>query len=137
MLQLEIVTPEKKIFSGNVTDVYLPGSEGEMGVLEMHAALVTSLVPGVLRYHVDGEEVALAIGTGFAEVTQQRVLILTDMAAGEAEIDEASAEEAIKRAEAQLKGLDHSRDLEEVALLEAALAKSFAQLRLKGKYKGL
>jgi len=137
MLQLEIVTPEKKIYSGPATDVYLPGSEGEMGVLEMHAALVTSLVPGELRYHVDGKEEALAIGSGFAEVTQERVLVLTDMAAGEAEIDEAATEAAIKRAEAQLSGLDHDHDIEEVALLEAALANSFAQLRLKGKYKGL
>jgi F-type H+-transporting ATPase subunit epsilon len=137
MLQLEIVTPEKKIYSGPATDVYLPGSEGEMGVLEMHAALVTSLVPGVLRYHVDGKEEALAIGSGFAEVTQERVLVLTDMAAGEAEIDEAATEAAIKRAEEKLSGLDHDHDIEEVALLEAALANSFAQLRLKGRHKGL
>jgi F-type H+-transporting ATPase subunit epsilon len=138
MLHLEIVTPEKKIFSGHVTDVYLPGSEGEMGVLEMHVALVTPLVPGILRYHAtDGKEEQLAIGTGFAEVTQERVLILTDMAAGEAEIDAAAAEAAIKRAEERLAALDHDTDLEEVALLEAALAKSFVQLRLKGKYPGL
>jgi len=137
MLKLEIVTPEKKIFSGEVTDVYLPGSEGEMGVLEMHAALVTSLVPGELRYHTDGKVEALAIGAGFAEVTQERVLVLTDMAAGEAEIDEAATEAAIKRAEEQLANLDHDHDLEEVAFIEAALAKSFAQLRLKGKYRGL
>ncbi|NWK55683.1 ATP synthase F1 subunit epsilon [Verrucomicrobiaceae bacterium N1E253] len=137
MLQLEIVTPEKKIYSGPVHDVYLPGSEGEMGVLEMHAALVTSLVPGELRYTVDGKTEALAVGTGFAEVTQERVLVLTDMAAGEAEIDEAATEAAIERAQQQLDQLDHDHDLEEVAMLEAALAKSFAQLKLKGKYKGL
>ena len=137
MLHLEIVTPEKKIYSGHVKDVYLPGSEGEMGVLKMHAALVTPLVPGELRYHVDGKVEALAIGSGFAEVTQERVLVLTDMAAGEAEIDEAATEAAITRAEEQLAGLDHNRDLEEVAMLEAALANSFAQLRLKGKHKGL
>lgn len=137
MLQLEIVTPEKKIYSGPVADVYLPGSEGEMGVLETHAALVTSLIPGELRYHVEGKVEALAVGSGFAEVTQERVLVLTDMAASEAEIDEAAVEAAIKRAEEQLAGLDHDTDLEEVAAIESALAKSFAQLRLKGKYKGL
>lgn len=137
MLQLEIVTPEKKIFSGPVADVYLPGSEGEMGVLETHAALVTSLVPGELRYKVDGKVEALAVGSGFAEVTQERVLVLTDMAASEAEIDETATEEAIKRAEEALAKLDHDTDLEEVAHLEAALAKSFAQLKLKGKYKGM
>ena len=137
MLHLEIVTPEKKTFSGEVTDVYLPGSEGEMGVLEQHAALVTSLKPGILRYHINGKEESLAIGTGFAEVTANRVLILTDMAAGEAEIDVTATEAAVKRAEEQLANLDHDTDLEDVALLEAALAKSFVQLRLKGKYPGL
>ncbi len=133
MLKLEIITPEKTIFSGEVTDVYLPGSEGEMGVLEMHAALVTSLVPGELRYHVDGAEEALAIGTGFAEVTQERVLVLTDMAAGEAEIDEAATEAAIQRAEQKLKKLDKTKDHDEVLNLEIALAKSIAQLKLKSK----
>jgi len=137
MLQLEIVTPEKTRFSGTVTDVYLPGSEGEMGVLEMHAALVTSLVPGILRYTVDGKEEKLAIGSGFAEVTKERVLVLTDMALDEAEVDVAAAESAIERAKAQLENLDHDKDIEDVANLEAALAKSFVQLRLKGKYPGL
>ena len=133
MLHLEIVTPEKKIFSGKVTDVYLPGAEGEMGVLEMHAALVTSLIPGELRYHIDGKEEALAVGTGFAEVTKERVLVLTDMAAGEAEIDEAATEAAIKRAEEKLHKLDHNKDQTEVLRLEMALAKSIAMLNLKGK----
>lgn len=137
MLQLEIVTPEKKIFSGPVADVYLPGSEGEMGVLETHAALVTSLVPGELRYHTEGKVEALAVGSGFAEVTQERVLVLTDMAAGEAEIDEAAAEDAIKRAEEQLNKLDHDHDIEEVAALEASIANSLARLKFKGKYKAL
>ena len=83
MLHLEIVTPEKKIFSDTVEDVYLPGEEGEMGVLEMHAALVTSLKAGELRYRKDGEVHELAIGSGFAEVTQEKVSVLTDMAMGE------------------------------------------------------
>ena len=115
MLQLEIVTPEKKIFSDTVDDVYLPGTEGEMGVLELHAALVTSLKAGELRYRKDGEVHELAIGNGFAEVTQHKVSVLTDMAMGEAEIDEASVEEAIKRAVDAIAGLKHDHDAEEVA----------------------
>jgi len=83
MLHLEIVTPEKKIFSDTVTDVYLPGADGEMGVLQLHAALVTALQPGELRYQKDGTEHALAIGSGFAEVTQDKVSVLTDSAFGD------------------------------------------------------
>jgi len=90
MLLLEIVTPEKKIFSDTVSDVYLPGAEGEMGVLELHAALVTALQPGELRYDKDGQTHELAIGSGFAEVTQEKVSVLTDSAFGEDEIDEAA-----------------------------------------------
>jgi F-type H+-transporting ATPase subunit epsilon len=133
MLQLEIVTPEKKIFSDTVDDVYLPGTEGEMGVLELHAALVTSLKAGELRYRKDGEVHELAIGNGFAEVTQHKVSVLTDMAMGEAEIDEASVEEAIKRAEDAIAALKHDHDAEEVAHLQAMIGQSTAKLNLKRK----
>jgi F-type H+-transporting ATPase subunit epsilon len=133
MLHLEIVTPEKKIFSDTVEDVYLPGEEGEMGVLEMHAALVTSLKAGELRYRKDGEVHELAIGNGFAEVNQHKVSVLTDTAAGEAEIDEAAMEAAIKSAEDALHGLSHDHDAEEVAHLQAMIAQSLAKLNLKRK----
>lgn len=133
MLQLEIVTPEKKIFSDTVDDVYLPGAEGEMGVLELHAALVTSLKAGELRYRKDGEVHELAIGNGFAEVTPHKVSVLTDMAAGEAEIDEASVEAAIKRAEDAIAGLKHDHNAEEVAHLQAMIGQSMAKLNLKRK----
>ncbi|MEN9975734.1 MAG: synthase subunit epsilon, partial [Verrucomicrobiota bacterium] len=53
-LHLEIVTPEKKVFSGEVDNVYLPGEEGEIGVLPQHAGLVTALKPGELRTQHDG-----------------------------------------------------------------------------------
>ena len=135
-LHLEIVTPEKKIFSDTVAYVYLPGAEGEMGALEGHAALVATLQPGELRYEKDGRIHTLAVGSGFAEVDQHRVNILTDMALGEDQIDEAKAEEAKKRAEEKLAGLAHDHDLEEVAYLQGIIAKSMAQIHLKRKYQG-
>ncbi|MCW1921932.1 ATP synthase F1 subunit epsilon [Luteolibacter arcticus] len=134
-LHLEIVTPEKKIFSDTVGNVYLPGADGELGILDGHAALVTALQPGELRYDKDGKTQILAIGTGFAEVTEHKVNVLTDMAMGEEQIDEAKAEAAIKRAEDQLKGIGHDHDAEEVAHLQAVIAKSMAQLRLKRRPK--
>jgi F-type H+-transporting ATPase subunit epsilon len=130
-LHLEIVTPEKKIFSDTVGNVYLPGADGELGILDGHAALVTALQPGELRYDKDGKTVVLAIGTGFAEVTQHKVNVLTDMALGEEQVDESKVEAAMKRAEEQLKGIGHDHDAEEVAHLQAVIAKSMAQLRLK------
>jgi len=104
-----------------------------MGVLELHAALVTSLQAGELRYRKDGEVHELAIGNGFAEVTQQKVSVLTDTAAGEAEIDEAAMEAAIKSAEDALHGLKHDHDAEEIAHLQAMIAQSMAKLNLKRK----
>ncbi len=121
-LHLEIVTPEKKIFSDTVGNVYLPGANGEMGVLEGHAALVTAIEPGELRYEKSGQIVTLAVGNGFAEVSQQRVNVLTDMALGEDEIDEAKAEAAMRRAEEQLKGISHDQDAEEMAHLQGIIA---------------
>ena len=133
-LHLAIVTPEEKIFSDTVGNVYLPGADGELGIFEQHTALVTALAPGELRYEKDGQIVALAVGSGFAEVTQEKVNVLTDMALGEDQIDEAKVEEAMKRAEEQLKGISHDDDAEEVAHLQAIIAKSMAQLKLKRRH---
>ncbi len=133
-LHLEIVTPEKKIFSDTVGNVYLPGADGELGILEGHAALVTALQPGELRYEHGGQVTTLAVGGGFAEVTQHQVKVLTDSALGEDQIDESKVEEAMKRAEEQLKSIGHDHDAEEVAHLQAMIAKSMAQLKLKRRH---
>ncbi|HEX5789810.1 MAG TPA: ATP synthase F1 subunit epsilon [Luteolibacter sp.] len=134
-LHLDIVTPEKKVFSAAVDNVYLPGADGEMGILPQHAGLVTALQAGELRYLHQGQVVTLAIGSGFAEVTQEKVVVLTDMALGEAEIDEKQTEEAIERAKEQLHAVDHSLDAEEVAYLQGIISKSMAALTFKRKYQ--
>jgi len=130
-LQLDIVTPEKKIFSDLVDNVYLPGADGEMGILPSHAGLVTALKPGELRYLYQGKVETLAIGSGFAEVTGSKVVVLTDSALGESEIDEEHVEAAIKRAHEKLATIDHNLDSEEVAYLQGVIAKSTAALAFK------
>jgi F-type H+-transporting ATPase subunit epsilon len=135
-LQLDIVTPEKKVFSDNVENVYLPGADGELGILPMHAGLVTALKPGELRYLYKGQVVTLAVGSGFAEVTQAKVVVLTDMALGEAEVDEQTAEAAIKRAEEKLANIDHNMDSEEVAYLQGVISRSAAAITFKRKFRG-
>jgi len=132
-LLLDIVTPEKKIFSDTVDNVYLPGVDGEFGVLPSHAGLVSALAAGELRYQRGGQTVSLAIGSGFAEVGHDKVVVLTDMALGESEIDEATTEAAIQRAHEKLATVDHSLDAEEVAYLQGIIAKSTAALHLKRK----
>ena len=128
-LLLEIVTPEAKSFSGEVDMVVLPGVEGELGILPMHVPLMTQLMPGEVRILQDGKQTELVVGTGFVEVSQTHVSILTDMAMADTEIDEEAAEEAMKRAEARVKEKDLNS--EEVAEIERAIARSLAQLKFK------
>ena len=129
--QLDIVTPEKTNFSDTVDDVYLPGSEGEMGILAMHAALVAPLQPGELRYLKDGKIEELAVGEGFVEVNNDKVAVLIDLAIGEDAIDESQVKEAMKRAEEALAGENVNH--EEMAALQVVIAKSEAMLKLKRK----
>ncbi len=126
--QLDIVTPEAKTFSDQVDDVVVPGSEGELGILANHAPLVTTLKPGELRYHKDGEEHHLAVGEGVIEVTAKGVAVLTDLAIGADDIDEAAVEAALQRAK---DALNEKISDEEVAAVEASIMKSIAQLELK------
>ena len=128
-LRLEIVTPESRAYSDDVEFVVLPAIEGEMGVYPQHVPLITQLKPGELVVTKDGKQTALAVGEGFVEVTAEKVSVLVDMALQESEIDEKATEEAIARAEARLKE-QHVGD-EEAALVQAAIAKSLAQLHVK------
>ncbi|HEX4085078.1 MAG TPA: F0F1 ATP synthase subunit epsilon [Chthoniobacteraceae bacterium] len=128
-LKLEIVTPEAKVFSQDVEVVYVPGVDGELGILPRHIPLMTMIKPGELRVTSQGRDLYMAVGEGFVEVTAESVTVLTDMAIEEKSIDESAAEEAVKRAQAALHG-EHLT-AEEVASVEAALQKSLAQLHVK------
>ncbi len=127
-LQLEIVTPEAQTFSDQVEMVTLPGVEGEMGIYPNHVPLMTQLVPGEIIARKNGQDLFLAVGDGFVEITGERVAILTDMAIRVEQIDEAKAEEARKRAEARLA---EKLDEAETMAVQATLANSLAQLHVK------
>lgn len=127
-LKLEIVTPEAKIYSEDVDMVTLPGAEGEMGIYPMHVPVMTQIVAGQLTVRKNGQDAFLAVGEGFAEITGERVAILTDMAIKAENIDEAKAEEARRAAEARLA---EKLDEEQVAIVNASLAQATAQLKVK------
>jgi F-type H+-transporting ATPase subunit epsilon len=128
-LLLEIVTPESRTFSEEVDMVVLPGVEGELGILPLHVPLMTRLMPGEVRITQGQKETDLVVGTGFVEVTQTKVSILTDMAMSDTEVDETAAEEAVNRAKEALQNKDLNS--EEVSEIEGAIARSLAQLRFK------
>ena len=129
MLHLEIVTPEQKIYSDDVDSVVIPGVEGELGVLPQHVPLMTQLLPGELRVLKGGEELRLAVGEGFVEISAGKVAVLTDMAVKESDIDESAAKDAIRSAEEAMK--EHKLNDEEYATVKASLQKSLALIRVK------
>ena len=128
-MKLSIVIPERSVFSGPVESVVLPGVDGQLGILPMHARLVTLLQPGAVCYRHEGHDHYLVVGEGFVEVTQESVTIMTDMAAQEREIDEDVEQVAIERARKALAETDHTP--EEEAAVRALIAKSVAKLELK------
>ncbi|MFZ0296024.1 MAG: ATP synthase F1 subunit epsilon [Candidatus Sulfotelmatobacter sp.] len=131
-LQLEIVTPEAMVYSEWVDMVTLPAVEGQMGILPQHVRLMTQLVPGELIVHKDGHDDFLAVGEGLVEVTNDRVSIVTNMAVSIENIDEAAAEQARQRAAARLR---EKLSSEEVASVNASLARSLAQLQVKRRHR--
>ncbi len=94
MLNLEIVTPEKKILSETVDSVTIPTASGEVGILTNHVPLISSLKAGVLAYAKSGATERMVVAGGFVEVSQNNVSILADVAetAGEIDIETARAE---------------------------------------------
>jgi F-type H+-transporting ATPase subunit epsilon len=127
-LKLEIVTPQEIAFSEQVDMVTLPAIEGQLGIYPQHVRLITQVVPGEIIVTVNGTDRFLAVGEGLVEVTGDRVAIVTDMAIPAEHIDEAKAEEARERAAARLR--EKISD-EEVATVNASLARSLAQLQVK------
>ncbi len=132
-LQLEIVTPEAVVVSRGVSMVTLPAVDGQVGIYPRHVPLLTRIVPGEAIVQRNGTTEFLALGEGIVEVTGDRVAIVTDMAVAARDIDEARAEEARRRAAARLR--DKISD-EEVATVNASLARSLVQLRVKRRHRG-
>jgi len=116
------------LFSEDVELVGMRGPEGQIGILPHHMRLMTQLLPGEMMLRKDGRDQFLAVGQGLVEVTGESVAVLTDMAVAVENIDEAKAEEARQRAAARLR---EKISAEEVASVNASLARSLAQLHVK------
>ena len=127
-LRVEVVTGEREVLvEENVDMVVAPGIEGQLGILPQHAPLVTILAPGELRIVKGGNEEALAIGGGFLQVGPDRVMVLADTAERSEEIDIARAEDARRRAEAELA---NPRPQMDAGAMQAAMRRSTVRLRV-------
>lgn len=111
-LQLAVVTAEGESFSGEVDMVVAPGEVGEFTVLPSHARMISTLVPGVLRFQQVGDSVSLALTGGFLEVSDNRVTILADAAERDDAIDLERAEAALARAQERVSAEPGNIDLE-------------------------
>ena len=122
-LSLDIVTPEKRLVSMDVSEVVLPGSEGSLGVLPGHAPLLTSLAVGELVYRRGNARHYVAVAWGFVEVLPDRVSVLAEIAERGEEIDRERAERARDRALGRLKSRDAETDFKraQVALQKALI----------------
>ena len=129
-LRLVVVTPEGKTFDSDVEQVVMPGVEGELGILPGHVPLLTAIQPGEVDLRAGSRGDELAVGGGFAEVTGDRVTILTDMAVKPEDIDEHAVEKALQSAQQAL--LEKKAGPEAEALM-AMIQRSTVQLNLKRK----
>jgi F-type H+-transporting ATPase subunit epsilon len=126
-LHVEVVTAERKLYSGEADMVSAPGAEGRLGILPRHAALLTFLTPGELRITLNDAEEPLFVSGGFLEVLNNTVTVLADSAEHAEEIDQARAEEARRRAEERLA---QARSDVERAELQGALERAVVRLRV-------
>ncbi len=132
-LELEIVTPERLVLAETVSSVILPGEQGYLGVLPMHAPLLTRLQVGQLEYDADGRHVTMAVSGGFAEVLRDRVRILAETAELASEIDVDRAKRSKEKAEAALA----RKDLSEAEFREAEVRLKKALMRIQVHGRGL
>ncbi len=135
-IQVEIVSAEEEIWSGEGTMVYAPGVSGELGIAPKHTPLITPLKPGDVRVEQEGgEQQFFFISGGILEVQPHLVTVLSDTAIRGGDLDEAAAEESMKRAEEKLKGA--SEGDADYADMKAELAAFAAQIRAIDKLKKL
>jgi F-type H+-transporting ATPase subunit epsilon len=133
-LRLDFVSQDHMVFSGEVTEILAPGSEGQLGILPKHAPLMTILAPGeILIKRENDTDLSFAVSGGWMEVRPDHVNILARTAERSDEIDLERAQAAKARAEERLAA---SVDRESRAQLEIALRRSQIRLRVGRRQKG-
>ncbi len=105
-LTFSLVSPERELFSGEVDQVDIPGTEGDMGILPNHTPLMAAIRAGAITVYADGSETQYFIQGGFADVTPGGLTILAEKATAMSDLTADAVAEDIKTAKAQLEGLE-------------------------------
>jgi len=125
-IHVDVVSAEESIFSGEAEFVVLPGEAGELGIYPRHTPLITRIKPGAVRIQKPGgEEEFVFVAGGILEVQPKLITVLADTAIRGHDLDEAKANEALRRAEEARR---NARDKQEIAAVESELATLAAQL---------
>jgi len=134
-IQIEIVSAEKAIFSGEAKMLIAPGKDGDLGIAPKHTPLLTTLRPGEIEVHKnDNEKEYFYVTGGILEVQPHIIMVLADSVLHADELDEEAALDAQNKAEEALSGADKKEDLEQAqAQLAEAAARYNAVKKLKGK----
>jgi F-type H+-transporting ATPase subunit epsilon len=130
-LTLEIVTPERRVLSVTADEVRAPGALGSFGVRQDHEPFMSSLEPGRLTYVEGGREHHYAVGGGFLQVADNKVIVLADTAEAAQDIDVERARRAFE--ESQEKLLKMTEQDERHALESARVRRAAARLRVAGQ----
>ena len=129
-IQVDVVSAEESIFSGQAKFVALPGEAGELGIYPRHTPLITRIRPGAVRIEkADGTEEFVFVAGGVLEVQPGCVTVLSDTAIRGKDLDEAKATEARKAAEEALKNAKSDVDLARAQSELAVMAAQIAALR--------
>jgi F-type H+-transporting ATPase subunit epsilon len=113
-LHFELVSPEKLVFSGEVTQVDVPGVEGDFGVLAGHAPYVSTLRPGILTVHAAGGDQKIIVLGGFAEVSAQGLTVLAELADTVEDFDRAMLDQRIRETEDRIAKTEPGNDLDKL-----------------------
>ncbi|MDK2957016.1 MAG: F-type H+-transporting ATPase subunit epsilon [Desulfovibrionales bacterium] len=124
-LTLEVVTPERKVLSETVEYVGAPGAQGEFGIMANHVAFLSALGIGSLYYKINGKNYYMFVSGGFAEVNNNKVTILAEVAEKAVEIDRERALKAKERAEERLRQTKENLDFTRA---QAALRRAIARM---------
>ncbi|MDQ3012255.1 MAG: F0F1 ATP synthase subunit epsilon [Acidobacteriota bacterium] len=129
-LNLEVITPERRVLRESVDEVVVPGLDGELGILPEHTPLISQLQTGVLTYRQGSATQQMHVSGGFVEVQPDRVSVLSDVAERPEEIDLERAQRAKERAERRLKGQVDDLDFPRA---ELKLQRALIRIQLGGK----
>ena len=118
-MHLTLLTPEKKVFSGETNSIQVPGTDGLMGILNNHAPIISSLKTGVVKYSVDNKPNYIFITGGYLEFYKNNAVILVEAAEKPEEINEERAKKALLRAKERVSKKNGDIDRAKLAIIRA------------------